>query len=128
MPAGILLLRGMTAEFMRPLREVLVGVAAEKGAETLRPVIDRTIAAMTIRPAEMDPGVLHERLAANPRAWLSAFISYADRSRLLPGFCEDIAAAFEKDGDAGRDAECVARAFLAWDKALGGGSDWRSIK
>lgn len=128
MPAGVLLLRGMTAEFMRPLREVLVGVAAEKGVETLRPVIDGTIAAMTIRPAEMDPSVLHERLAANPRAWLSAFISYADRSRLLPGFCEDIATAFGKDGNAGRNAARIALSFLAWDKALGGPSDWRSIK
>lgn len=128
MPAGVLLLRGMTAEFLRPLREVLTGIAAQEGAETLRAVIDRTIAAMTIRPAEMDPGILHERLAANPRAWLSAFLSYADRSRLLPGFCEDIATAFEKEGDAGRDAARVARAFLAWDMALGGGSDWRSTK
>ncbi|MFC0220558.1 hypothetical protein ACFFJ7_19455 [Pseudochelatococcus lubricantis] len=128
MPAGVLLLRGMTAEFLRPLREMLAGVAAEKGVETLRPSIDRTIAAMTIRPAEMEPAVFHERLAANPRAWLSAFISYADRSRLLPIFCEDIAAIFGNTGDAGSNPARVARSFLAWDKALGGPSDWRLIR
>lgn len=125
--AGVLLLRGMTAEFLRPLREVLASLADEIGADSLRPVIEPTIRAMTIRPVEMDWQVLQQRLAGNSRAWLSAFISYADRSRLLPGFCENVVATFGDAGAAGRTAARVARSFLAWDMALGGPGDWRSL-
>ena len=46
---------------------------------------------MTIRPAEMEPKIFYERLRANPRGWLSGFVNYVDRSRLL-GMIEPILA------------------------------------
>lgn len=126
MSAGTLLLRGMTAEFLRPLREGMAGVIAEGGTERLRPILDRTTMAMTVRPAELEPDTFHERLRANPRAWLSAFVSYADRSRLLPGLCADLAETLASSDVTGAGVARVARSYLAWDEALGGGSDWRT--
>ena len=128
MKAGNLLLRGMTAEFHRPLRETLANVISEKGIDVLGPAIDRTLSAMTIRPAEMEPKIFYERLRANPRGWLSGFVNYVDRSRLLPSFCDAIARDLADVGRAGPNAARVARSFLAWDEALGGGSDWRTMK
>jgi hypothetical protein len=123
--AGTLLLRGMTAEFLRPLREGMAGVIAGGGMQRLRPILDRATMAMTVRPAELEPDTFHERLRANPRAWLSAFVSYADRSRLLPGLCADLADTLASSDVAGARVARVARSYLVWDEALGGGSDWR---
>jgi hypothetical protein len=121
-PGAILLMRGMTNEFHRPLREALLTFCGDgfAGPKT-RSIIGPTLEAMTIRPAEMDPEIFYGRLEVNPRAWCTAFVSYADRCRLLPSLCERLAAM-------GEDPKCasVGRSFIAWDKALckGGSSDW----
>ena len=80
---------------------------------------------MTIRPAELEPDTFFKRLGENPRGWLTGFVGFADRARLLRGLCERIVAAAPA-GEAGLRAVRVARAFIAWDVALcaGGSSEW----
>jgi hypothetical protein len=125
MAPAILLLRGLTNEFLRPLREALLvycgdGIAGPRTRSLFLPILD----CMTIRPAELEPETFIDRLEHNPSAWCSAFVSYADRSRLLPSLCEELM----KFGTVGRDAmpHRIARSFLEWDRALcaGGSSDW----
>jgi hypothetical protein len=119
---GVLLLRGQTTEFHRPLREALLQYCADgKAGAMTRSVFSPTLECMSIRPAEMEPEVFFRRLEANPRAWCTAFVSYADRCRLLPSLCERML------GQTGNSkARRVASSFLAWDRAIGGGfqSDW----
>ncbi|SDZ07258.1 hypothetical protein SAMN04487939_11496 [Lysobacter sp. yr284] len=119
---AVLLLRGPTVEFHRPLREALLALCADGVANAeMRGLIDSTVARMSIRPREMQPKIFYSRLKANPRAWCTAFVSYADRCRLLPGLCADLAR-YSTD----RKSRRIASSFLAWDEALchGISSDW----
>ncbi|MDE8652513.1 hypothetical protein [Novosphingobium album (ex Liu et al. 2023)] len=117
-----LLLRGMTPEFHRPMREALLTVCADGivGPAT-RALLDPVLGAMTILPAEMKPAAFYERLSGNPRAWASALVSFADQCRLLPLLAGTIAtrAADER-------ARRIAKSFQSWDAALcrSGSSDW----
>ena len=125
MPGGILLLRGQTVELLRPLRETLADLHAGGEADAVERIVADTLAAMTILPAELEPETFFKRLGENPRGWLTGFVGFADRARLLRGLCERIVAAAPA-GEAGLRAVRVARAFIAWDVALcaGGSSEW----
>lgn len=127
MAGGVLLLRGQTTEFLRPLRERLAAVVTEQGGSAaLHAIIAPVLRAMTIRPSEMNEKAFFERMEANSRAWLSALVSYADRCRLLPMLCAALADG-KLPGATGTQAARIARSFLAWDHALcgGGTSAWR---
>ncbi|QQQ01920.1 hypothetical protein [Lysobacter enzymogenes] len=120
--SAMLLFRGLTPEFYRPLREALLalcenGVASPMMRQAAVPVFDH----MSIRPAEMEPATFYRRLSNNPNVWCTAFIVYADRCRLLPGLCEFLALFAENP-----KSRRIASSFVAWDKALcrGVNSDW----
>jgi hypothetical protein len=118
----VLLLRGQTIEFHRPLREALLVYCADRKAGPLvRSVFYPTLVRMSIWPAEMNPETFFRRIEANPHAWCTAFVSFADRCRLLPSLCESL---LERNDNA--KARRVASSFLAWDRAIGDGhqSDW----
>jgi hypothetical protein len=117
----ILLLRGATIEFHRPLREALLAYYGDGMAGGVaRSIFGPTLERMTIRPAEMESSAFYLRIESNPRAWCTAFVSYADRCRLLPGLCEQLA----EHGNP--KAARIAKSFLTWDRALCGGrlSQW----
>jgi hypothetical protein len=128
----ILLLRGMTIEFHRPLATALAACHKETRArdtkasfQPLWRVIGGIQKAMTIRPRELDVLTLQELVASDAAEWFGAFVSYADRSRLLPVLCKRLARRAGKT-PAQRRLQRVAAAFQAWDKALcnGGSSGW----
>jgi hypothetical protein len=124
MPGAVLLLRGMTTEFHRPLREALLAVSNDGRAGALtRSLLNPILEKMSIRPLELDPENFYQRLEKNPQAWYSAFIAYADRCRLLPSLCERL----KSVTDDGNKLKRVVTSFLAWDKALSGGiaSGWQ---
>lgn len=126
MADGIVLLRGQTIEFLRPLREALAEMHAdEQNVGFLRDIVSQVLGHMTIKPIEMQDKAFFERLAANPRAWLTSFVSYADRCRLLPLLCETTVSK-ASNSEVGQKAARIARSFLAWDQALcgGGSSEW----
>ncbi len=125
-PGAVLLMRGLTTEFHRPLREVLLGFYGDgnTGMAT-RSILGPTLQQMSIRPAEMEPEAFYRRFKSNPRAWCTAFISYADRCRLLPSLCERLLD-YDARGPGGR----IATSFLAWDRALcrDHSSDWHQSR
>ncbi|WP_394539522.1 hypothetical protein PRJ39_02610 [Lysobacter enzymogenes] len=119
---AVLLFRGLTPEFYRPLREALLALC-ENGVPSsmMRHAVDPLLERMSIRPAEMEPATFYRRLSNNPNAWCTALVIYADRCRLLPGLCESLVR-YAKNPKSRR----IASSFLAWDKALcrGASSDW----
>lgn len=122
----LLLCRGLTPEFHRPMREALLTICGDGVVGPLtRKVIDPVLQAMTIRPADMQPNVFYQRLAGNPRVWAAALIGFADQARLLPLLAQQLA----RNARSGNARE-VARSFLAWDRALcrGGSSLWGSAQ
>lgn len=123
---GILLLRGMTAEFLRPLRQALVELLGDpNGREQAFRVIGKVVAAMSIVPLELGHGELAPRLERDAAAWSAGFVGFADRCRLLPLLCRAILETDQALPSAGI-AHHVARSFLAWDSALcrRGTSNW----
>lgn len=124
--SGILLLRGHTVEILRPLRETLAALYIKRPNQVIGELIKPTIERMSVRPIEFALQSFRERLVANPRSWLTGFVGFADRARLLRGLCERIAASSLWAGQEQDDAVRVARAFIAWDSALcgGGSSEW----
>jgi len=119
----ILLLRGQTPEFHRPLRQALLTVCGDGyvGPKT-KAICDRVLDAMSIRPAEMRKDTFYERLAGNPSVWSAALIGYADQCRLLPLLAERIG---EVAGNT--KSKQIATSYAAWDAALsvGRSSLWR---
>ncbi len=123
--AAIVLLRGMTIEFHRPLKSALAASYRElkdhpraKFAPIWR-AIKKTLQKMTIHPRELDADVLWELIAADPTEWFGAFVSYTDRSGLLPALCGQLARAAGRTA-AQRRLKRAAAAFEAWDRALRG--------
>ncbi|HEY0661260.1 MAG TPA: hypothetical protein VGD21_08080 [Lysobacter sp.] len=119
----VLLLRGMTTEFHRPLREALLtlygdGMPGPRTSALLEPTLEQ----MSLCPGELLPETFHARANRNPRTWCTALVSYADRCRLLPSLCARLA---EQEGT---KLARVAASFIGWDRALchGGSSDWNA--
>jgi len=116
--AGILLLRGQTTEFLRPVRQALLDLHARDGTrawvgDLLRGLIGR----MSIRPRELQSDLFFKHLARDPGAWLAAIVGFADRSRLLPYLCDALASLPGNDPQVVK-ARNIARSFLAWDLAI----------
>ena len=119
---AILAFRGQTVEFLRPLREGLWRASQQpEAAKAIHLAVSKTIAAMSIRPRELEQSSFDSRSMANPRAWFTALVNFSDRCRLLPLLCGELA----RMPEAGTVAR-IARSYLAWDKALCGGrsSQW----
>ena len=123
--AGILLLRGGTTEFLRPLRQALVDAyQGENGERVLRPIIDALVHRLSIVPLELTPDVFFKTLQRDQSAWAAALVGFADRARLLPLLCWMLT---ELPEATAAKAHRVARSFLAWDRAICGGeqtSEW----
>lgn len=123
---GILLLRGMTGEFLRPLRQVLVDLLGNsKTHDRAFWVIGRSISDMSILPLELFLDELKVRLERDAAAWTASFVGFADRCRLLPLLCNELLA-IDPALPSVDVAHHVARSFLAWDHAICGGltSNW----
>jgi hypothetical protein len=129
--AAILLLRGASIEFHRPLRSALSAClleAASTKPEHAVPIwtaLESISRKLSIRPKEFDRKLLRVLVASNPAEWLGSYISYVDRSRLLPELCQQLAR-IKANTVARKRLVRVARAFAAWDRALcrGGSSAW----
>ena len=123
----ILSLRGLTTEFLRPLRQVLVDIYDQDHDNVLLHVLMPVIERMSLRPVEFSSGRLAVALKQDRRAWCAAFVGFADRARLLPLLCRILIDVPGKlPASATERATRVARSFLIWDEALCGGlsSEW----
>lgn len=119
--AAILLLRGQTTEFLRPVRQALLDLNFEGSARGLLEDIARQLTErMSILPEELNPEIFMQRLEHDPGAWIAAFVAFVDRSRLLPHLCERLAA-LSGNAPAVQKARRVADSFLSWDLAICGG-------
>jgi hypothetical protein len=120
----IVLLRGKTTEFLRPLAAALSAPIDAGGSlgRAVSTALHETLIDMSILPQFPMPDQLVKRTdASKARSWLG-LIDLFDLARVLPGFCARLGAA-DPDGEIGR----IARTFLAWDAALtrNGSSEWR---
>jgi hypothetical protein len=125
--AGILVLRGLTTEFLRPLRHTLSARFEEPdGAGSLMPLIEYLLGQMSIRPIDFSMNLFVDRLHGDAHGWFAALVGYADRCRLLPVLCQGILR-LPGGGACHSRLLRVAQAFLDWDRALcaGGTSAWR---
>jgi hypothetical protein len=129
--AAILLLRGATVEFNRPLTSALTACAKEANQGLRREPVWRalgaTLSRMSILPREFHDDFLRELVASNPREWFGSTVSFIDRSRLLPELCLRVVKLVPTDTPARRRLVRIAKTFLKWESALcdGGSSVWR---
>jgi hypothetical protein len=125
-----LLLRGLTAEFHRPLRAAMTRHAkrSSKTSASLVALTVEMLGELPLRTSELTEREWERRAVRDISAALGLAIPFIDRARRLPSFCErlTIKAGRSKSGD---DLASVARAFLEWDKALSAGvsSDWSRL-
>lgn len=124
--AGILVLRGLTTEFQRPLRRALTDLYSAEPASLLS-IFEQINRRLSIKPIELASGEFRSRLDRSPAAWAAAYVSFLDRCRGLPYLCQLLSKSPSKESAAGR-ARRIAESFLAWDRAICGGetSDWFS--
>lgn len=119
--AGILVLRGETTEFLRPVRQALLDLSSEAPDFGVLKDIARTLTGrMSILPEELNHEIFMQRLEHDPAAWIAAFVAFADRSRLLPHLCDRLAT-LSGSSAAIRKARRVAESFRSWDLAICGG-------
>lgn len=132
-PTGILLLlRGTTIEFHRPLKSALAALYTEcrehGDFDRFEPVWDAigtVLQKMSIAPREMNTGALRELVAADASEWFGALVSYSDRCRLLPALLSQLTS-IAGSGATFKTLNRSATAFALWDRALcqGQSSAW----
>ena len=127
----ILLLRGTTIEFHRPLKSALMACLKEADEQEARQpktsdraaplwkVIEATSSRLSIQPKEFESKLLRELVTSNPQQWFSSYVSFVDRSRLLPRFCRQLAL-IPADTPARKRLARVASTFATWEQALCG--------
>ena len=118
----IQLLRGLTPEIHRPLRHALVEAwnqSAASSREAVRNVIGHTLQVMSVKPIEFKEEVFWKRVESDPAIWFGAFVTFADRARVLPHMADAI---LREPGVISEPANVklanVARIFQRWDRAL----------
>ncbi|HKH48261.1 MAG TPA: ATP-binding protein [Thermoanaerobaculia bacterium] len=117
--AGVLLLRGTTPEFYRPVRQAL------REALTSEPLIEelavRLRRHLTICPEDLEPAVFVQRAVRDPVTWFLSIAQFADRARVLGALLK-----VALDVSRHPKVRLLLLAWRAWDRALCGdiSSDW----
>lgn len=119
----VILLRGKTTEFLRPLAHALSRPMDSESsiARAIGKAHQATLDRMSILPEVPLPEEMARRTdASKEKSWLG-LIDLFDLARVLPYFCRRLCAA-----GPGSDIGRIANTFLAWDAALtrGGSSEW----
>jgi hypothetical protein len=124
-PEGIaLLLRGITPEFHRPIRQALR--EALETEDQIRRFIEALRPSFGICPADLEPKEFTRLAMRDPAAYFLALVYFADNARLTGTLLD---AAWEQAPGHPKLAR-VRAAWLAWDRALCGlgTSDWIGAK
>ncbi|WP_454918735.1 hypothetical protein [Xanthobacter sediminis] len=124
---AVLLLRGLTTEFHRPLRATMtrhVASSAGAGARLIATTVEM-LDELPLRISELQEYEWRRRAERDISAALGIALPFIDRARRLPSFCERLLVVAGR-GKAGGELVSVASAFLEWDNALSVGlsSDW----
>ena len=133
---AIQLLRGLTPEIHRPLRHAFVdawqpfrsGMALTAPQEIVRNVMEETRQSMSVMPIEFEKLQLGSLIQSDPAVWFGAFVSFADRARVLPQMTDAILRAssqYSANSPMPPPLEKlmrVARVFRRWDQALTDGA------
>jgi hypothetical protein len=119
--ARSLLLRGMTQEFHRPVRQALREALTAR--EQIQGMMERFRPALSICPADLEPEAFVERALHDPANWFLSLAQFADRARSMEALLE--AARAQAPGN--DKLQRVHEAWLRWDRAIcdGASSDWR---
>jgi hypothetical protein len=118
--AGILLLRGSSSEFYRPLRQALREALTDEA--TVRRVLDQVRPAFTIWPADFEPERFAVEAVADPVTSFLSIVKFADQARVL----ETLMTAACEVAPKNAKLERVTQTFVKWDRAICGGrsSSW----
>lgn len=123
---AVQILRGLTPEIHRPLRHALVEAwdpSATSSREAIRNIIVHTLRVMSVRPTEFEEDVFWKRVESDPAVWFGAFVTFADRARVLPQMMDVIMRKSEMISEP-KFAKLVriAQIFRRWDRALTNGA------
>ncbi|HYP04674.1 MAG TPA: ATP-binding protein [Bryobacteraceae bacterium] len=119
--AQVLLLRGLTPEFYRPIRQALCEAINVRTAQ-IEGFMRQLRPAFTICPNDLEPEAFIPRVSATPTAWFLSLVQFADRARVIETLL-DCAVGVAPDHEKLRR---VRDAWIAWDRAICNGltSDW----
>jgi hypothetical protein len=120
----VLLLRGTTPEFYRPVRQALR--EALTTPDQIAAFMARLRPAFTICPRDLEPDTFVPRAVRDPVTWFLALVQYADRARVMESLL-DAATAEAPDHPKLRR---ICDAWRKWDLALGNDhpSGWAQSK
>ncbi len=121
---GVLLLRGTTPEFYRPIRQALREALTRP--EQIMSFMKRLREALSICPSDLEPEGFVPRAIGDPANWFLALVQCADRARAI----DDLLRAALAEAPGHRKLTRVRDAWSAWDLAIGNGvsSHWNGIQ
>jgi hypothetical protein len=117
--AHILLLRGPTPEFYRPVRQALR--EAFTSGEGIEELMTRLSAGLSIRPKDLEPRIFAARAQRDPVSMFLALATYVDRARVMAVLLDSACAI----SDAAK-LHRVRDTWHFWDRSIGSGmsSSW----
>jgi hypothetical protein len=118
--AKVLVLRGTTQEFYRPIRQALCEALTTE--QQVAGFITRLRPAFSICPVDLEPSEFVPRALRDPTNWFLSLVQCADRARII----ETLLDAALKEVPDHPKLRRVRESWVAWDRALGKGhsSDW----
>jgi hypothetical protein len=118
---GVLLLRGSSSEFYRPLRQALREAFTDEGA--VKRLIEAVRPAFTIWPADFELRRVTVEAIKDPVNTYLAIAKFADQARVL----EVLATAACEMAPKSAKLTRILDAFTKWDRAMCGGmsSNWK---
>jgi len=120
--AAVILLRGITPEFHRPVRQALRDSMFTEDA--LRTIMSRFRQAASICPSDLEPDVFIPRALRDPAAWFLSLAQFADRVRAM----ETLLDTAVEHAPGNNKLVQVRDSWIAWDRALcrGRSSSWQT--
>lgn len=117
---AIRLLRGITPEFHRPVRQALCEALTTE--PQIRGFMTRLRPALTLCPHDFEPDAFASRAAHNPQTWFLALVQCADRARVMEPLLTE---ALHEAPDHPK-LRRVSEAWTEWDRAIcqGASSMW----
>jgi Trypsin-like peptidase domain/AAA ATPase domain len=120
--AAVILLRGTTPEFHRPVRQALRESMLNEDA--LRTVMTRFRKALSICPSDLEPDVFVPRAMRDPATWFLSLAQFADRARTM----ETLLDTALEHAPSNNKLVKVRESWIAWDRGIcqGRSSSWQT--
>jgi hypothetical protein len=117
---AVILLRGTTPEFHRPVRQALRESMLNEDA--LRTVMTRFRQALSICPSDLEPDVFVPRALRDPATWFLSLAQFSDRARTMETLLDTALEQAPKNNKLVK----VRESWIAWDRGIcqGLSSSW----